>query len=151
MQTGLVLTEMNKLVTYAKWSDEQLSAMIENYIGHEDPEFSPLPEMLDDFNSRGVDASSRVDDYLDSYFSLLDDNDKAILVYLAGELPERDASTLQEGNTVYWLDPDDHHGNGWYTISHISAGDECPINDDTIITIRNPAGSEAEVTPDELR
>lgn len=79
------------------------------------------------------------------------DEEMSILVYLAGELPERDMTTFKEGDTVYWLDPGDHLGNGWYTIGRIHADDEFPICEDTIIDIRNEAGSEAEVPPYELR
>lgn len=151
MQTGHILTEVNKLVAYAKWSDEQFASLIEDFISHEDPEFSALPGMRDKLNAQNADASTRVDTYLDDYVFFLPDDAEAILVYLAGELPERDMATLKEGDAAYWLDPGDHLGNGWYTITRIHADEEFPICDDTIIVIRNEAGSEAEVPPYELR
>lgn len=149
--TGYVVNEINKLATHAKWDDETLADLIEGFAELEEPDLSPLPSIVDELLNKKVNAKGRVDHYLGNYFSSASDEEVSILVYLAGELPERDFTSLKEGDDVYWLDPDEHQGNGWYQVAIINANEEFPISDDTVIVIRNQAGSEAEVPPFELR
>lgn len=150
MHNSYILAEINKLRQHAKWRDETVVAHIEAYISNEEPDLSPLPALADQLNQQKATCSTRLSAYLD-YFVEESVAIEPLLVHLAGELPERDMTTLAKGDTVYWLDPGDHLGSGWYTITGILADDEYPINPDSVVLINSKEGSEAEVLPGELR
>ncbi len=56
---------------------------------------------------------------------------------------------LREGDDVYWYDPDDDVCSGMYTVDKIydKPEDRC---EETIVVIRNTAGSEVEAYMDEI-
>ncbi len=66
-----------------------------------------------------------------------------------GDLPLNSwLRNLQPASQVWWNDPDHHKSSGYYTIDFIN-GDEVAFND-TIIMLKNAAGSQAEVFAHEL-
>ena len=60
-----------------------------------------------------------------------------------------DESLLSVGDEVYWEDPDEGLSSGYYAVVEILSEDN-QIFDDTIIKIKNEAGSHAEVFFHEL-
>jgi hypothetical protein len=59
------------------------------------------------------------------------------------------AEQLKPGDEVYWNDPDEGISSGYYTVKEVlsESGD---IEDDTIVIIKNDAGTWAEVFVHEI-
>lgn len=57
---------------------------------------------------------------------------------------------LQPGSQVVWRDPDEGKSSGLYTVVGINSHSQRVEAEDTIIQLRNEAGSEVEVVPCEL-
>jgi hypothetical protein len=60
-------------------------------------------------------------------------------------------NVIAVGSKVYWNDPDEGISSGIYTVAYINADDSDDIDEDeTIISIYNESGTEAEVLAREL-
>lgn len=57
---------------------------------------------------------------------------------------------LQPGSTIVWRDPDAGKSSGIYTVAVINTDSGRVENEDTVILLKNEAGSEAEALPCEL-
>jgi len=54
------------------------------------------------------------------------------------------------GRRVWWSDPDNHFSSGIYTVTWIGTESHGDVEDDTVISIKNDAGSHAEVPRSEI-
>lgn len=62
-----------------------------------------------------------------------------------------DPKTVKEGDKVWWDDPADGLSSGVYTVVEVFTDCDAPADGETIVALRNEAGSEAEVLMQELR
>ena len=61
-----------------------------------------------------------------------------------------DPKTMKEGDKVWWDDPADSLSSGVYTVVEVFTDCDAPADGETIVALRNEAGSEAEVLMQEL-
>lgn len=60
------------------------------------------------------------------------------------------AETLSTGDEVWWNDPDCGKSSGYYLITNLLVDEDAPLAEDTVVELRNAAGSHAEVYVSEL-
>lgn len=67
------------------------------------------------------------------------------------DLPEDDwRRGVIAGSTVYWKDPDRGISSGYYQVAYINTESRLIEYDDSLVTLKNKAGSECEVLASEL-